>query len=235
MTTTATSIVQRATDILLDATSVRWPARELVYWLNDGQREIAMYRPDSTSRTTTVTLVAGSRQSLDDAALNPPAVKLMGINRNMAAGSNRRTVRLVARNLLDSQLPSWHTLAGSINTAHYMWDAREPKVFYVYPPALATTQLEVLYSALPVDVPVPGPGALFSAVTGNLSVLDIHANALLDYILYRAFSKDSEFAGNEGRAQVHYAAFTNALGIEIKTTLAAEPQLKPGGPGATPV
>ena len=42
-------------------------------------------------------------------------------------------------------------------------------------------------------------------------------------MLYRAYTKDSEYAGNAARAQAHYAAFANALGIEIKATVAVGP------------
>ena len=44
-----------------------------------------------------------------------------------------------------------------------------------------------------------------------------------DYVLYRAYTKDSEYAGNAARAQAHYAAFANALGVEIKATVAVAP------------
>ena len=34
---------------------------------------------------------------------------------------------------------------------------------------------------------------------------------MVDYICYRAFSKDSEYAGNANRALAHYTQFINAL------------------------
>jgi hypothetical protein len=60
-------------------------------------------------------------------------------------------------------------------------------------------------------------------VSGNISLPDIYGNALGDYVLYRAYTKDSEYAGNAQRAVAHYTAFANALGIEIKGTLAVAP------------
>ena len=42
-------------------------------------------------------------------------------------------------------------------------------------------------------------------------------------MLYRAYTKDSEYAGNAARAQAHYGAFANALGVEVKATLAVGP------------
>ena len=63
-------------------------------------------------------------------------------------------------------------------------------------------------------------------MVGNLGVPDIYGNVVLDYILYRAYSKDSEFAGNQTRAASHYAAFAASLEMEIKATLAVQPQIQ---------
>ena len=55
MALTAQSIVQRVVGMLQDTTSIRWPVNELVRWLNDGQREVVAYRPDSMNTTATMT------------------------------------------------------------------------------------------------------------------------------------------------------------------------------------
>jgi hypothetical protein len=232
MPLTAQSIILRVVGVLQDTTSIRWPANELVRWLNDGQREVVMYRPDSMNTTTTMTLVAGTRQTL--ASLTPAPSKLIEITRNMAATSTKQAVRLVPRQILDAQTPGWHSLTGSVNILHYMFDPRDPKAFYVYPPATTAAQLEVMYAAFPTDVTEPADGALYSAVTGNISIPDIYGNALLDYILYRAYSKDSEYAGNAQRAQAAYAAFANTLGVEIRATVMVQPQMKPGAQADMP-
>ena len=54
MTIAAQSIIRRAVETLQDTTSVRWPVNELVRYLNDGQREIVLYRPDSMVTNATV-------------------------------------------------------------------------------------------------------------------------------------------------------------------------------------
>lgn len=228
MTISAQSIVRRATDLLQDQTSIRWPVSELVRWLNDAQRSVVKVRPDSMNTTATMTLAAGTRQDLDDAALNPMPAKLIEITRNMAAGSNKRAVTETARTMLDTQTPGWHAITGSINILHYMFDARDPKTFYVYPPALATAQLEVMYSAYPTDITEPGDGALYSAVSGNLSLPDIYADDVLNLLLHRCYSKDSEYAGNDARAQAYLGAAVASLGAEIQATIAVQPQMKPG-------
>jgi hypothetical protein len=52
---------------------------------------------------------------------------------------------------------------------------------------------------------------------------DIYANCLLDYILYRAYQKDSEYAGNAQRSMMHYQGFSNALGIKTQADSATTP------------
>jgi len=228
MTITAQSIIHRATDLLQDQTSVRWPANELVRWLNDAQRAIVKVRPDSMNTTATMTLVAGSRQDLDNASLTPPPAKLIEITRNMAATSTKGAVRLVPRQILDAQTPGWHNLSGSVNILHYMFDPRDPKTFYVYPPATTSAQLEVMYSAYPTDIVEPADGALHTAVVGNISLPDIYADDVLNYVMARSYLKDSEYAGNSERAAGYLAMITASLGAEIAATLAVQPKMKPG-------
>ena len=228
MTITAQSIIHRATDLLQDQTSVRWPANELVRWLNDAQRAIVKVRPDAMNTTATMTLVAGSRQDLDNASLTPPPAKLIEITRNMAATSTKGAVRLVPRQILDAQTPGWHNLSGSVNILHYMFDPRDPKTFYVYPPATTSAQLEVMYSAYPTDIVEPADGALHTAVVGNISLPDIYADDVLNYVMARSYLKDSEYAGNSERAAGYLAMITASLGAEIAATLAVQPKMNPG-------
>lgn len=225
MPITAQSIIRRCVETLQDTTSIRWPVAELVRYLNDGQREIIVHRPDAMVTNAAQALVAGSRQSI-------PAngTKLIDVVRNTAG--TRGAIRLASREILDSQSPGWHNITGSTNIKHYMFDPRDPRVFYVYPPAAASgASVDLVYSALPVDISEPAEGTDFTAVTGNISSPDIYGNALQDYVLYRAYTKDSQFAGNAARAQAHYGAFANSLGIELKTTIAVAPN-SAGNPNA---
>lgn len=217
MTIAAQSLVRRVVETLQDNTSVRWPVSELVRYLNDGQREIVLYRPDAMVTNATVTLAAGSKQ-----ALPSNGSKLIEVVRNNSA-SSKRAVRLVNREILDAQAPNWHNITGVAEVLHFMYDPRDPKVFYVYPPALDTAAVDLVYSALPTDITEPADGSTYTAVTGNISVPDIYGNVLQDYMLYRAYSKDSEYAGNAARATAHYQAFANALGIEMTATVNFQP------------
>jgi hypothetical protein len=224
MPITAQSIIRRATDILQDQTSVRWPVGELVRYLNDAQRSIVKQRPDAMNTTATMTLAVGARQDLDNGVLPLPPAKLIEITRNMGTSSSRGAITKVDRGILDRQTPGWYTIAPANSVLHYMFDPRDPKTFYVYPPATAAAQLEVMYSAYPVDIAEPADGSTWVNVTGNLSVPDIHADDALDLLLARAYSKDSEFAGNAQLAASYFQKAAGSLAAEIAATVAVGPK-----------
>ena len=231
MTIYAQSLVRRAVDTSQDNTSIRWPLREFVRYLNDGQREIVLYRPDAMATHANITCVAGTRQSIPGTG-----TKLIEVIRNNQSGSGGRAIRKVDREILDNGQSGWHTQAGVAEILHFMYDVRDPKTFYVFPPATTEAKLDIVYSSNPTDIATPADGASLptdtasdftgispAVILGAISVPDIYANALVDYMLYRAYSKDADYAGNAARAQAHYAAFANSLGIEIKATVAVAP------------
>lgn len=203
-TITAQSIISKAQILAQDTTGVRWPASEWLGWLNDAQREIAIARPNSFTKIASVPLVAGTKQSI-------PSDGIMFIEYYRAMGAAGTTpgssARKVDRRLLDSQIPSWHTATATAAPQHYIFDPLAPKTFYVYPPSTGGVQAEILYSASPTDV---------AAAANTISLDDIYATVILDYLLYRAYSKDSEFVGNAERALVYRKAFEGAIGL--KTT-----------------
>ncbi len=50
---------------------------------------------------------------------------------------------------------------------------------------------EPLNLLAPADVTEPADGSTYADVTGNVDLPDIYGNVLLDYVLYRSYSKDS--------------------------------------------
>jgi hypothetical protein len=218
MAFSAQNVLQRVVITLLDPNAIRWPTAELVRYLNDGQRDIALVRPDATSTTATMALAAGARQTLPAAG-----AKLLEVIRN--TNGTKRAIRLVNRVILDAQVPNWYNLTGVTEIKHYTFDPREPRIFYVYPPAASTgASAELIYSAYPTDITEPSSGALYSAVSGNISVADIYVNALVNYILYRAYSKDSENTQNAALAASFYQLYQNLLGVELNGTTGVAPK-----------
>lgn len=198
-TITANAILTKAKTLLQDTTSVRWGDAELLGWLNDGQRAVAMLRPDVSSKLVSLALVAGTRQSIP-----ADGTAVMRVVRNMGAGGTTpgRAVRHVPMELLDSNLPGWHTVTPSAEILHAAVDVRVPRTFYVYPPATAGTQVELMYAAPPADV---------GAVGDTITIDDVFSAPLVDYVCFRAYSKDQDMSGNAERATAHFQLFTDSL------------------------
>ena len=214
-------IIKRVEDVLQDS-NVRWPRVELQNWLNESYLQIALLRPDASSKTGTLTCVAGSRQTITSGFST--ALRLLDVVRNLASSSNKKVVRLIDRSVLDDQRPAWHNDTASINIQNYTFDVRQPKEFFVFPTATTSAQLEVVYADL------PGTHSLSEAnlhpTTGSAEVIkvdDTYLSVITDWILYRAFSKDAEFAANAARAGAHYQTFMSSIGNKTQSDVGSSP------------
>jgi hypothetical protein len=204
----ASDIIVRAAHALFDETNVRWSKPELLRYITDGERQIVLLRPDAGSITATLTLVAGSKQSIPEST----GIRFLRAIRNMGVAPNPdtpgRAIRECSRVALDNEMPDWHFVNPTTTIQHYVFDNIAPKTFYVYPPAQPNTKIEVVYSAVPPPVTAEGQ---------QLSLTDQYINALLDWVLYRCYAKDASYAGNMQRAQAHLEAFGNSLQMTMQT------------------
>lgn len=226
MTVSVQSVIDRVQATLQDTTGIRWPVNdELVLWVNDAQREIALLKPDASATNETITLTSGTKQSIPSGGN-----RLLRVVRNMSAasaGTGKRSIRLVSREILDSQTPDWHDPSVTGDAAHtsvvkhYMYDEQDPRNFYVYPGVSGSAYIEIVYSANPATV----------TSSDNLSIPDIYANSVMNYVLYMAYMKDAEYAGNNQRAANHYQLFTASVTgkaqVDLITTPNAESRSNP--------
>lgn len=208
-TITAQSIVDRARHILQDTTAggTRWLDPELLKWLNDAQREIVLLKPNAYSSVEDINLTTGTKQVIPAEGL-----LLLSITRNTGGGAVRR----VDRGILDSENPNWHGDTPAADVEHYVFDEDAPQTFWVYPPNNSSGSVEIIMSKAPEEV-----GVIADTITLN----DIYANVILDFLLYRAYSKDTDYAGNSNRAGVHYQAFNNSLGVKVQSEAASSPNM----------
>lgn len=223
-TVTVSSVISKVQTILQDTTGIRWPDTELLGWINDGQREIVLYKPNSFVKNTPVKLIPGTRQTLP-----ADGVQLIDVVRNMgAAGATPgRAIRITMREILDSQVPGWHASTADAEVKHYMYSLLDPKTFYVYPPQPTASQnyVEIVYGAAPTDC----------SLGGTITLDDIYQTILLDYSLYRAYSKDTEFAADQNRAKQHQDAYISALTGKAKVEAGVNPnQTAPANPNVVP-
>ena len=222
-TTKAVDILDRASIILQDNTNVRFPNDELLKFFNDAQKEVVLHRPDANMQNAAFTPIDGSKQTIPTSGL-----RLIDVVRNVGGYA----VTQIDRKILDETLPNWHNTVQNATkkVEHFIFDPADPKTFYVYPKAIeASDSLEIIYSAAPTDIAISN----FDTDTTLISLDDIYANCILDYILYRAYQKDSEFAGNAQRSMMHYQGFANALGVKTQvdgaiTPMPASPDMNAG-------
>lgn len=190
-------LLRRFQTIMLDAKSARWSVTEAIDWMNDAASEIVLRRPAARAVTETVALAAGTLQSASSGS-----AQVLDVIRNMGSdGRPGRTIRIASRHQIDDIDPDWHHMRAGA-TRHYMIDERSPTSFYVYPPAVDGAQVEMLVSKPPPQVKAAGD---------TLDLRPEFINAVLNWMMYRAHSKDSEYSQG-ATAALHYQAFTDAIG-----------------------
>lgn len=205
-TLTANALINRAAKLLQDETHVRWPRTELLDWLNDGQRVIALMLPDAYTTMGAVT-ASSAKQTTFDLATNAPtstAVRLVDVLHN--TGGNQRAVRQIDRSVLDTQYPNWRNDTAGTEAKHFAFDKRNPKVFYLYPPLSSGAGVQVVYSAAPAALTVASESSV-----ETIALDDVYGSALVDFMVYRAYLKDAEYAANDNRSQGAYQTFISSL------------------------
>lgn len=211
-------ITTPAAEILQDAGNVSWTIAQLIAWVNDAIRALALVKPDSTAVTATQQLTASQTKQVLSGASD---LRLIRLVRNMGANGTTigRAIRLGDMNALDSFDPNWHTATPDAVVREYMFNAERPDEFWVYPPVHATTavNVELIKSVLPTAV---------AATTDALPVDDIYGPPLIEWVCYRAFSRDSERTPNWARAARHFQAFFNLLQVKIQADMAINPKVR---------
>lgn len=201
MPLTTTAVTDRVGILLQDTTATRWPVAERLQYATDAIREICLFRPDACAKAATVPLSAGTKQ-----ALPVDGVLLIDVLRNMGTGGATpgRAPRRVQIGVLDAHVPDWHKSAASATAIHWLADPQNQKTFYVYPPQPAADQgsLEIVYAAAPAELTDGAP----------LPLDDVWMPAIVNYVLYRCYAKDADFAGNAALATAYYQAFSAQIG-----------------------
>lgn len=217
MAFTAGDVLRRATAILQDGSSVRWPLPELLGWLNDGMRDMAMINPRATALTEKMPLVAGTRQTLP--AKFHQLLEVIA-NASTTAPVTNRTVTPVVKEVLDTQFPGWHdnaVMAFAKEVVHVCEDKFDARTFYVVPGNTGAGEILIVGSVIPEPIALPQNPFAIESYTATVPVADIYQSALLDFVLSRAFSKDMNLPGAAQRAQAHYGMFQQALGVKAQT------------------
>ena len=202
-TVLASAIIDAAGRQLFDIDNIRWPRTELLHYVNDAQRQLVTMCPEANATTTTMVLAAGSRQTMPT-----DAWVLLDVTRNMGAGSTPgRAIKRVDRNALDESNSGWATDTATTTATSYIYDLRDRTKFYVYPPATGGTYVELIYAKNPVTL----------AEGDAVAVSDNYVPAVIDYVLFRAYSKNAVY-GDPARAASFLQAFSMIVNSATQTT-----------------
>lgn len=205
---TVQDVLQRVTILLEDDAEDIWDRDELVTWLNDAVLSLVNKKPDAYVKRSVVSLVEGTYQTLpEDGMMLVHVVRDMGTHKSITG---------LPLDILDDQHPSWRQPVLSSNVLHYTYSDKDPKHYEVYPSVADGVQIEIDYGALPENVSVD---------TDTIPIGKEYLNVLVDWVLYRAYSKDDESA-DLSKATMHLHAFMNALGLKVTTQQAIIPNTR---------
>lgn len=210
-TTTGTEIIDSAAFTLQDETAVQWDRAEFLGYVNDGQRDLCIVKPNAYTINRSVQLVAGTKQ-----AIPADGASFVRIECNMGTtGTTRgRAPRSIDLEVLGRQNPNWHSASTSATVQEYGYDERDRKRFYVSPPqpTVSPGQVELVFHGIPADL---------AAETDTIVLDDLYKTALEHYVVYRAYLKEGEFS-NAGGAMAHRSEFLTLLGVKQKTESGAQ-------------
>lgn len=212
-TISAREAVDQASILLEDQSKKQFTDEELLRWLNAGQLAIVGLRPDAKSAIASVQLVEGTKQTII-----APNLRVLDVVRNMGSGGATpgRAIRKVDRAQLDLEDPNWHAATANVVVRQWAYDDRLPRVWWCYPPQTSSPeQVEIVTSQTPTDCTLQNIGGEIADST--IDIDDIYFPALVNYIVYRAFSKDSEYTQPGGKAQMAQQDFYQSLGLNLES------------------
>src|SRR5471030_1618608 len=193
-----TEVIGLCNTLLVDPLWLRWPQPELLDYYNNAVRATIIVLPYAGATVEVIDCVPGTRQSLPSGA-----IRLLDVTRVVGG----RAVRPVPREVLDSQYPDWHSMTGTVE--RYCYDESIPKTYHVFPGALSGVQLEAEVAR------IPAPAGM-SDLESDIPLDELYVNPIVEFMLYRAYSKDAESAANSSLAATHYQNWSDLLGVKTQ-------------------
>lgn len=208
---TINSILAQARTILFDD-GVRWGNHELLGWYNAAVNFIVMHRPDANAKKVEFECVLGCEQVLPE-----EGIRLIRVFNNVGG----QTIRFLDYDELAAFAPDlFSATASGYEVDMYSYVETDPKRFYLYPAPKSEDKIMLAYSAA-VDIGVPADFDFNG--TDVIHIADTYRDAILDYILFRAFSKDADYS-NPVKGQSYLQLCANHLGVKLQADTGASPK-----------
>ena len=192
---------------------VRYSDTELLGYVNQTLKRMAMLRPDLFIVTGTITVVPNQNRQL----IPSNASRLVEIFSNV----NGNAIEEVNRDVFDRAYPNW-PLDPPGSPTKYIRHTRNPKAFFLYPAPQASFQLMADYVVSPPNYTllqtIQNPSAEYYPV-------------IVDGTVFLAESTDNEHVST-GRAKLFFDAFVQGLGVSSQARIMTDTES--GGLGASP-
>ncbi|UKA11712.1 DUF6682 family protein [Photobacterium damselae] len=178
-------LIDRVSRELVDPRNARWYRDELTQYLSEAIGVIAAKQPGLVAKTIDL--------SVTSSPINLPSdgYTLLAVH-----SINGIAAQYVFAEKLDQMYPSWQTDKGT----PVCWTKREYdlKRFWIYPQPTESVVVSILY--------VPEIKILdeeFEVLLPN-----IYEGALVDFMMYRAYSRDGENVSEANKSQQHFQSFS---------------------------
>jgi hypothetical protein len=217
---TAQTVIDEVRAIIHDeAVTYRWSDAELIRYINAGARQTVTLVPEAnTIETIEDTLTSRVARQ----AIPAGGIKFLKASRNYADDGTtpQGVIRYVEKDALDTFDPDWEYVTTKADGAnffeHYCVDSRESTIYFLYPPPVADNKrLAVTYSAIPTAITVVGD---------TIPLADEYLNALIQYTVYRALTKESRDTLPSAFRQELWQNYLLTLGLQRKAEETVDPR-----------
>ncbi|WP_277207072.1 DUF6682 family protein [Vibrio misgurnus] len=189
MPITVKKMIDRLARDLIDVRNVRWTRAELLDFINDGMAAIVLRRPDLTRATQIVATTTNT------VALPADAYQILAVNH-----INNLAAQYVDIHKLNQLYPDWRITTG----APVCWTRNEldETTLFLYPKPATSVNVELVYSR----------GLTLALETDSFPLSEMYLGVVYDFVMYRAYNKDSQNPVEGQKAQLHLQSFATALG-----------------------
>ena len=196
--------------MLNDASNITYPEASLISAINHGCRMTALVRPDVSSVIEQVTLAEGVRQILPDGRLRLMDACYLLDDSDVPVSP----IEMVLRSDLDRLDPGWIAQSASSEVTEVMVDERTPRVFWVNPPAVSGTRIQLSMATMPDTI---------MGKDDEFPLTDKYVPPVMEWVLYLMFSRDSQNPTNLQRSIDHRSQFYQQLQVKTQAEMAVSP------------
>lgn len=186
---------------------VRWTVDELAEYLTGAIAQVASLKPTLFTTFVPIRLAPGAVQSVP-AEYSELIDVLYNLNADGSQGEFISQGSFSAARALGR--PSCASRADEYTVRSYSVHPENDTYFYVDPPAPQVSPMPAVWALVQL-APNVITGPTDEVIMANTTP-ETYREALKDWMLYRAFSKDSESSDSFQKAQAHYKAFMQFVG-----------------------